>query len=88
MPLSWMEGDSQKVLETVFSTDIHNTVSTVISLWTYRIMKSLSPRPPSFFCKAKAFPGIWTELVNLLTLRLGTCGFIRLIPAWLCCYPL
>lgn len=75
-------------LETVFNTDIQNTVSTVTSLWTYRIKKSLAPRPTSLFCKAKAFLGIWTELVNLLTLQLGICGFIRLIPAWLCCYPL
>lgn len=40
------------------------------------------------FYKAKAFLGMWTELVNLLTLQLGICGFIRLIPAWLCCYPM
>lgn len=71
-----------------FNTDIPNTVSTGMSLWTYRIMKSLALRPTSLSCEAKAFLGIWTELVNLLTLQLGICGFMRLIPAWLCCYLL
>lgn len=72
----------------LFSIQTHNTASTVTSLQTYRIKKSLAPRPTSLFCKAKALLGLWTELVNLLTLQLGIRGFIRLIPTWLCCYPL
>lgn len=76
------------VLETVVKSDIHNTVSAVTSLWAYGVKKSLALRHTSLCCKAKAFLGIWTGLVDLLTLQLQLCGCIRLIPAWLCCYLL
>lgn len=77
--LRWMEGEIQVVLETVFNADIHNRVSTVASLWTYRMKKSLAPIPISHFCKPKDFVGIRTELTNLLTLQLGICRFFGLI---------
>lgn len=77
--LWWMEGDIQKVLETVFNADIHNRVSTVASLWTYRMKKTLAPVRISHFCKPKAFVGIRAELTNLLTLQLGICGSTGLI---------
>lgn len=56
--LTWMEGDIQKVLGTIFNADIHNRVCTVASLWTYRMKRSLAPTPISHFCKPKAFVGI------------------------------
>lgn len=73
-----MEGDIQKVLETFFNTYIHNRVSTVTSLWTYRMKKSLAPIAISHFCKPKAFVQIRAELTNLLTLQLGIHRFIGL----------
>lgn len=77
--LRWMEEDIQKVLETVFNADTDNRVSTVPSLWTYRMKKSLAPIPISHCCKPKAFVGIRAELTNLLILHLGICRFMRLI---------
>lgn len=66
-------------LETVFNADIDNRVSTVPSLWTYRMKKSLAPIPISHCCKPKAFVGIRAELTNLLILHLGICRFMGLI---------
>lgn len=76
------------VLETVVKSDILNTVSAVTSLWAYGVKKSLALRHNSLCCKAKALLGMWTGLVDLLTLQLQLCGCIRLIPAWLSGYPL
>lgn len=64
----------------------YGAVSTVVSLWTCRIKKSLALRPTSLFCRVKALPGMWTELVNLLIVHWQIGG--SLIPAWLRCYPL
>lgn len=78
-----MEVGIQKVLETVFCAAIHNRVSTVASLWTYRVKKSVAPIRISHFCKPKAFVGIRAELTNLLTLQLGICGSTGLILPFL-----